>query len=222
MITTIIAIIFLCLWAIEYNNFLLWADKFVERKYEGETIKRKESSVPIETERAAEPEIYFWPDRKTTLSLNYKKADELLSLLKAEDIPLEIEYNDTFNPNEKFVKDVRITNRNYSFMTYRKATTVKSLINPLSQLFKILNASMLLDFDTREISRQINQLEVIFPLIISWFYEKSISNDLQDELRLELTKNTESLELFGIKEVNLSIEDKLAERSGQVIEEVAQ
>lgn len=57
-------------------------------------------------------------------------------------------------------------------MTYRKATTVKSLINPLSQLFKILNASMLLDFDTREISRQINQLEVIFPLIISCFYEK--------------------------------------------------
>lgn len=37
MITTIIAIIFLCLWVIEYNNFLLWADKFVERKYEGES-----------------------------------------------------------------------------------------------------------------------------------------------------------------------------------------
>ncbi len=80
MITTIIAIIFLCLWAIEYNNFLLWADKFVERKYEGETIKRKESSVPIETERAAEPEIYFWPDRKTTPTSSLNKLDSFKDL----------------------------------------------------------------------------------------------------------------------------------------------
>lgn len=78
MITTIIAIIFLCLWVIEYNNFLLWADKFVERKYEGESITRKESSAPIVSEAAVEPEICFWPESQSTLSLNYKKADELL------------------------------------------------------------------------------------------------------------------------------------------------